>query len=466
MARLKNELPCVAWLNTLLRIMVMKRALLYLVIVAVAAVARGQEPPAANRADPRRTPAVEIFQHYKDAVVYLTGPMINPREPAVEEFFALSSRRVVMSLGGGCIIHPSGYVLANAHAVERPFFHEVTLSNGRRLPAELLAVVRQFDLALLKVEAGWPLTAVKLARDGDLMIGEPVIVIGNPEGLRLTCTTGVLSAVGRATQPSGLPGITLHGMIQTDAAINPGSSGGPWFNALGEVIGVTAAQKRDAENIAFGVPVAAIRLVLPEMLDVERRQGIASGVQLLPIGPCIVTAVVAGSPAVTAGLRPRDVLTKLDGQPLAARLDWCFALLGRKPHDSLALDFTRGGVAMHASLVLGERPKPDGAAILKTRYGLTAIPLDKAKAEATSLRVRRGVVITEVAKGPPWNYETLLTPPLPGDVLAKIDSIRPRDLDHVGLLLDRIPPKRKVVMVLLRKTGDTVTRVDLTTMSP
>ena len=173
----------------------------------------------------------------------------------------------------------------------------MTVSNGRKLPAELVAVVRQHDLALLKVEAGRPLTAVKLARDGDLLIGEPVIVIGNPQGLRLTCTTGVVSAVGRATRPSGLPGITLYGMIQTDAAINPGSSGGPWFNALGEVIGVTASQKLNAENIAFGIPVAAIRHTLPEMLDVERRQGVVTGLQLQPYGPCKVTTVAAGLPA-------------------------------------------------------------------------------------------------------------------------------------------------------------------------
>ncbi len=417
-------------------------------------------------ADPRRTPAVEIFQRYKDAVVYLTGPMINPREPAIEEFFSLAPRRLLTSLGSGFVIHPSGYILANAHAVERPFFHQVTLSDGRRLPAELLAVVRQHDLALLKVEAGRPLTAVKLARDGDLMIGEPVIVIGNPRGLRLTCTTGVLSAVGRATRPSGLPGITLFGMIQTDAAINPGSSGGPWFNALGEVIGITASQKLNSENIAFGIPVATIRRALPAMLDVEGGQGITTGLQLRSNGPCRVTAVAADSPAAKAGIQPNDVLTKLDFRPLQNRLDWCFALLGRKPRDVLKLDLSRGGEPMHTTLVLGQRPKPDGAELLKARYGLTAVPLDRAKADATSLRVRRGVVITAVAKGPPWNYDKLQAPPLPGDVLARIDSIRPRDLDHVGLLLDRIPPKRKVVMVLLRKTSDTVTRVDLTTMSP
>ena len=445
----------------------MKLILSCIAIVAVTAAGWAQEPLAARvAADPRRTPAVEIFQRYKDAVVYLTGPMLGPREPAIDEFFALPRRRLVTSLGSGCIVHESGYILANAHAVERPFFHEVTLSDGQRLSAELLAVVREHDLALLKVEAGRPLKAVKLARSGDLLIGEPVIVIGNPQGLRLTCTTGVLSAVGRATRPSGLPGIILYGMIQTDAAINPGSSGGPWFNALGEVIGVTAAQKLNAENIAFGIPVATIRQTLPEMLDVERSQGIATGLQFPSDGPCRVTAVAAVSPAATAGIRPNDVLTKLDGRPLANRLDWSFALLGRKPHESLKLDLLRGGTPMRVSFALGDRPKPDGAAILKARYGLTAVPLDKAKAEATSLRVRRGVVITEVATGAPWNYDKLQSPPLPGDVLARIDSIRPRDLDHVGLLLDRIPPRRQVVMVLLRRTGDTVTRVDLTTMSP
>jgi serine protease Do len=445
----------------------MRRVLLCVVVATCVSSTWAEEPSATKgTADPRRTPAVEIFQRYKDAVVYLTGPMANPREPAVEEFFVLSPRRTVTSLGTGCVVHVSGYILANAHAVERPFFHEVTLSDGRRLPAELLAVVRDRDLALLKVDAGRPLTAVKLARDGDLLIGEPVIVIGNPQGLRLTCTTGVLSAVGRATRPSGLGGIILFGMIQTDAAINPGSSGGPWFNALGEVIGITSAQKLNAENIAFGIPVAAIRHALPEMLDVERTQGILTGLQLQPSGPCQATAVAAASPAATAGIQPNDVLTKLDGKPLTSKLDWCFALLGRKPRESLKLDLLRAGTLMHVSLVLGERPMPDGAAILKARYGLTAVPLDKAKADATSLRVRRGVVITEVAKGSPWNYDILRSPPLPGDVLARIDSIRPRDLNHVGLLLDRIPPKRKVVMVLLRKTGDSVTRVDLTTMSP
>jgi serine protease Do len=436
------------------------------VLAVLAAVASAQDPVhTRSPADPRHTPAVEIFQRYSNSVVYLTGPMVGPREPATEEFFALPHRREVTSLGTGFVVHESGYILANAHAVEKPFFHEVTLRDGRKLPAELLAVVREQDLALLKVEAPHPLTAVKFARSGDLLVGEPIIVIGNPQGLRLTCTTGVLSAVGRATRSAGLPGVTLHGLIQTDAAINPGSSGGPWFNALGEVIGITSSQKRDSENIAFGIPVEAIRLALPEMLDVERRQRILTGLQVLPAEPCRVTAVAADSPAAAAGVKPGDLLAKLDDKPLAGRLDLSFALIGHKPHDTLKLELLRDGKPVQVSLVLGQRPRLDGAAILKTRFGLTAVPLDQAKADATSLRVRRGVVISEVSPGPPWNYDKLLSPPLPGDVLARIDSIRPRDLDDVGLLLDRIPAKKRVVLVLLRRSGNMVTRVDLTTMA-
>ena len=319
---------------------------------------------------------------------------------------------------------------------------------------------------MLKIEAGRPLTAVKLARDGDLMIGEPVIVIGNPQGLRLTCTTGVVSAVGRATQPSGLPGVVLHGMIQTDAAINPGSSGGPWFNALGEVIGVTASQKRDAENIGFGVPVAAIRKACRRCSTWSagrgsprawscRRPGRAGCRPWPPVRP---PPPPASSPTMCS---PRSTSARWPiGSTGASN---CRPQAGRIARSSIC---GRGDAAMHTTLVLAARAEAGGAAILKARYGLTAVPLDRAKAEATSLRVRRGVVITAVAKGPPWNYDTLHEPPLPGDVLARIDSIRPRDLDHVGLLLDRIPPEQKVVMVLLRRPGDTVTRVDLTTMSP
>ena len=139
----------------------------------------------------------------------------------------------MISIGSGFVVHEAGYIITNAHAVERVISHHVTLIDGRTYPAELIGMAREYDLALLKVEAGRPLQAVQLGKSGDFLLGETIIVISNPAGLLHTCTTGIISAADRTTQPAGLPGVTLHGLIQTDASINPGSSGGPWFNVLG-----------------------------------------------------------------------------------------------------------------------------------------------------------------------------------------------------------------------------------------
>ena len=109
------------------------------------------------------------------------------------------------------------------------------------------------------------------------MIGETVIAIGNPLGYQHTVTAGVVSAIGRVLE---FPELTLTGLIQTDASINPGNSGGPLLNVEGELIGVNSAIRGDAQNIGFAIPVDQLRLVLPELLDVERRYRIESGLVL------------------------------------------------------------------------------------------------------------------------------------------------------------------------------------------
>jgi serine protease Do len=274
-----------------------------------------------------------------------------------------------------------------------------------------------------------------------------------------TCTQGIVSAADRSTQSAGLPGVVLHGLVQSDAAINPGSSGGPWFNALGQVIGVTAAIKTGTQSIGFAVPVSAVRQTVPEMLDVERRCGLTTGLELQFTPPCVVSAVAAGSPAAALGIQPRDVLELLDGKPIQDRYDFDLALLDRRPGEKLRLDWRRQNQSQGGDLVLAARAKPDGAALLKYYYGLTAVPLDPEKAIATGMRVHRGVVVAAVNPGPP--YDRLPTPPLPGDVLARINNIRPRDLDHVGFLLDRIKPGEPVHFVFLRVKDHVPTRVDM-----
>jgi serine protease Do len=412
--------------------------------------------------DPRRTPVVEIFHHWKPSVVYLTGPVATDRGPSVEEFFSLPGRRENIAIGSGFVVHEKGYIVANAHAVERVISQHVTLIDGMTYPAELIGLDQDHDLALLKIEAGRPLSPVQLGKSNDFLLGESVVVIANPGGLLHTCTTGIISAAERELQPAGLPGVTLHGLIQTDAAINLGSSGGPWFNILGDVVGVTTAMKAGSQNIGFGIPMTAVRYCLPRMLDIERQNCISIGLttQTNPPEPCVVSEVEADSPASMAGIKPGDVIKRVEGRTIVGRCEYFLSLIGHKAGDTLAVELLRGDRSIDASLPLGPRPKPNGAAILQQRYGLTAVPLNEAKAAETSLRVHRGVVLTGVISGPP--YSQLQVPPQPGDVLARINNIRPRDLDHVGMLLDRVKPGEPVHFVLLRVKDRVATRVDMT----
>ena len=414
---------------------------------------------AADSTASRRTPVVAVFEQCRDSVVYVTGPIFKVRKPSLEEFFILPGKKPpISSVGSGFAVHESGYVLTNAHAAEKVIYPEVTLSDGRTCRADLIASIHEEDVALLKIDAGRPLKPVRLARSGDVMIGETVIVIAHPHGLRHTCTAGVVSALGRTTTVSDIEDLTLRDLIQTDAAINPGSSGGPWFNVLGEVMGLTASQKRDAENIGFAVSVATIRRLLPEMLDVDRRYGLVTGLSVAGDGQCRVTAVEADSPAARAGILAGDVLQRMADGPTPTVVDFHLGLAGRKPGQTVRLELLREGKPVEASLELGRRPKPDGATLLRQRLGLTGAPLSKEKAEAMAFQVPCGVLITAVD---PRFFATVDHKPAPGDVLGRIAKSRPRDLDHLGLILEKLRPGEPVTMVLLRHKANRATRVDI-----
>jgi len=422
------------------------------------------EPAPADARALRRTPVVEVFKQFNDAVVFVTGPIFKGDQPPATEFFNPAAKGPQESgVGSGFIIHPAGYIVANAHAVEKLIFPVVMLSDRKQYPAELLASYHNLDLALLKIDAGRPLKAVRLARSKDLMIGETVIVIANPHALLHTCTTGVLSAVGRDVRLADVPGVTLPDLIQSDAGINPGSSGGPWFNVVGEVIGFTTSMRKDAENIAFANPVAALRRMLPEMLDVERRYGLVTGLGVAADGPCRVTAVEPDSPAAKAALQVGDTITQVGDRPTPTAADFHLAMIGRKPEEILLIRLERDNKPQTASLVLGRRPKPDAAALFKKTLGLEVVPLDPQQAKEMGLRVARGLVVKTVELK---LYENLEHRPQPGDVLARIGWIRPRDLDQAGLLLEKVPPNQPLSLVFLRRAGNVGTRIDVNLVVP
>jgi S1-C subfamily serine protease len=231
--------------------------------------------------------------------------------------------------GSGVIIAPDGYVLTNSHVVHGASRLEVGLSDGRQVPATLIGADPHTDLAVVRVpESGLP-----PARFGDssrLKVGQLVIAIGNPLGFQATVTAGVVSALGRSLRSES--GRLIEDIIQTDAALNPGNSGGPLVDSRGQVIGINTAVIQYAQGICFAIPGNTARRVagllikegrvrraqvgvhgetrpLPRRLVHELRLSAETGVQ--------IHSVLPGSPAEAAGLRPGDILLAIEGTTIA-----------------------------------------------------------------------------------------------------------------------------------------------------
>jgi S1-C subfamily serine protease len=222
--------------------------------------------------------------------------------------------------GSGFVFTPDGFMLTNSHVVERATRIRATFADGTTCAAEIVGRDPDTDLAVLRVNAS-SLVAAKLGDSTRLRPGQVVIAIGNPLGFASTVTSGVVSALGRTMRAQS--GRLIEAVIQTDAALNPGNSGGPLVDSRGEVVGINTAIISGAQGICFAVPVSTAQLVIPQLIREGRvRRGWigVSGqtitlsrrrVQLSHLaapGAVLITEVATGSPAEGAGLRSRDII--------------------------------------------------------------------------------------------------------------------------------------------------------------
>jgi S1-C subfamily serine protease len=258
-----------------------------------------------------------------------------------------------MSLGSGFIINEQGYILTNAHVVQNALDIQVLLSEGKNgYPAKIIGIDRLTDTALLKIEANKPLTALPLGDSDRLRMGEMALAVGNPLGLRHTVTSGLISAKERvSTQPNDKYAF----FIQTDSAINPGSSGGPLINLYGEVIGINTAIVSKAQLIGFAVPVNTVKEVMPMLVLGQTERG-WFGAKASPLGveqavelnysgesAMLVEEVEKDSPAEKSGLQANDIIVKLNGQAMESFLIFHRKLLGLAPGKQIHLTIVRNG---------------------------------------------------------------------------------------------------------------------------
>ncbi len=272
--------------------------------------------------------------------------------------------------GSGVIFDPRGYIVTNAHVVDGAQRIEVTLADGTVLPARLVGSDPSTDLAVVQVDAGRPLPAAVFGDSRTVRAGEFAVAIGNPLGPRFaqSVTQGIVSAVRPMLYGLTAGSQRVTEMIQTDAAINPGSSGGPLLNAAGEVIGITSVKIAQAQpglaasGLGFAIPSDVVRRVVDDLVRYGHVRRAWLGVQLEVAPPVAlpgeaqsirIASVAVGSPAAAAGLRAGDRIVAWDGRAIANYYDLVLRINAAEPGATVRLTVEQAGERRVAAVTLG-----------------------------------------------------------------------------------------------------------------
>lgn len=410
---------------------------------------RGDSPLAQDDGDdddsPSGDPFFEFFKRFQQ------GPGARGRSGPQQEM-------PTRGQGSGFIVSPDGIILTNAHVVRDAKEVTVKLTDRREYRAKVLGADPKTDVAVLRIDAK-NLPVVTLGKISELKVGEWVLAIGSPFGFENTVTAGVVSAKGRS-----LPDDSAVPFIQTDVAVNPGNSGGPLFNARGEVVGINSqiyTRSGGYQGVSFAIPVdVAVRIknqivatgkVEHARLGVavqEVNQSFADSFKLDKPEGALVSSVEKGGPADKAGLQSGDVIRGVNGQPIVSSGDLP-ALIGlAAPGDSIRLDIWRQGAAkvITARLASADEKTAQAAAKKDTpnqgKLGLALRPLQPEEKQEAG--VDNGLVVQQ-ASGP-----AAMAGVQAGDVLLSINGVPVKNIDQVRATV----AKAEKSVALLIQRGD------------
>ena len=433
--------------------------------LVLAADAIAQEQPAS-----RITPVVLAYRRAKPSVVNISSEKvvtagIGPFGGAFEDIFPSPLRRevAVQSLGSGFIVHPAGYVVTNAHVVSRATKITVTLADNSKYPARVISADPDHDLAVLKIEPpkGASLPHLPFGRSDDLMVGETVLAVGNPMGLSNTVSAGIVSALDRELEFA--QGVKYTGLIQTDAPINPGSSGGPLLNVRGELIGINTAIRADAQNIGFAIPIDKLMELFPMLLNFERinRADFGATIQQRhgPGGDELrVSAVRPASPA-DGKLKVGDFLRALNGKALAQVPDFTCEMLAIGAPAKAYLECQRDGKTVNVTVDLLAKPKPDGNLLARRLFGMTLKEVTPESARELRLPLEHGLMVVGIDGASPAELIGLRLK----DVIFQIGTAYVVDLESLGVIFEEVSAGQAVRIGVAR--GNVATWVNIRAQS-
>ena len=408
----------------------------------------------AAESDLRRDATVVAIEKVMPSVVNIATETIVEYEDFYQgifrEFFGqtpFGSRRQQQehSIGSGVIIDEDGYILTNLHVVRRANRTQIKLWNGQEYEADRIVATPHSDVALLKIRKKQPnekFTAIKLAPDDDVLLGETVMALGNPFGLGGSVTKGIISSKSR--RPAGNEPLDVNNWLQTDAAINPGNSGGPLINLRGELVGLSVAVYREGQGIGFAIPVKQVSEALASFFSPEVSHSLWFGARLKSGPPPLeIAGVQPVSPAEKAGLRAGDKVVQVNGQSVDGLIQFNRKVCASPERNARLLvqrasEKERPGTTIEIKLI----PFDD---VIRHRLGLTVAELSPDEASRAGLQEGQALQIKEIEKGSPAERAHLQ----PGFLLAGIDRQSTPDLMTAGTIITGKQPGDRAQLTII-----------------
>jgi serine protease Do len=347
--------------------------------------------------------------------------------------------RRVNGMGTGVILDPRGYIVTNFHVVDGVKNIQVTLANEKNYIAQIISSDPKTDLAIIKITVPEPLSTIEIGTSSDLMIGEPVIAVGNAYGYEHTVTRGIVSALHRSVQVSEVQ--DYQDLIQTDASINPGNSGGPLLNIDGQMIGINVAVRAGAQGIGFAIPADRVMQVAANLMSIQRLDGNWHGVvaqtDRVATDGVLVKAVEGSSPAANGGLQPGDLIVRVDDREITRPLDLERAFLGHKPGDDIPVVVQRDQKSITLDLDVASIGRRAPASVESDQIwdvlGMKLSPMPATQLKQTQSRYRGGLKILSVRPDSPASRQGIRS----GDVLVGMHVWETVSLENVQYVLNR-----------------------------
>lgn len=352
--------------------------------------------------------------------------------------------------GSGFLLDKQGHIVTNNHVVSDAYSISVRLWNGDEYDAEVIGRDPDTDLAVIKIEPRGDLPIARLGDSDALKVGQFAVALGSPRGFEGSLSFGHISALGRENLAGlAVQGLRFQNLIQTDAAINLGNSGGPLCNIEGEVIGINVAILYGANSIGFAIPINTAKEIVPELIankkitrgyigvQISDAKDFASAVGLPDADGAFVKGVQEGTPAETAGLKYYDVIRKVNGKPVKNSHELVSTISSFDPGTEVTLDVWRDGKDQQIKVVLGEW-NPDEETVMPSKdsqvLGMTVRALTPDVVERMGLEPdTSGVIITQVEPGSPADAANLMH----GDIIIEVARNEVTDVASFRALVNK-----------------------------